>query len=130
MDYTNLVKTYYRLLYSKLNKYTVYFGSIVEGNDLEVEDSSVFKKIPNFLALSDYDLNINANSKDYEAFLDYYANTLPDLYLLFLGKKGILALYESLLDNKILNDDEGIIEFLNAYIDSCIETYAESKVIA
>lgn len=129
MDYTNLIKTYYRLVYTKLNSYKKYLGSIEDGHDLEVEDSDVFYKQPNFIALSDYDLNINAGSKEYETFLDYYDKTFPDLHLVFLGKDGFSAIYNSFLESKQIENDSFAVEFLNDYLDIALKMYAENGVI-
>lgn len=129
MDYTGFIKNYYRIAISKLNRFSHYRGTFVSlSYPMNVPMDQVHVVEPNFDALPFFEVNINADVKYFENYIDYVIKNTPDLAIIFLGKNILRTLFE----NAILNeqDENKAVEKINLIIDLGIEVLKTSGVIS
>lgn len=128
MDYTNFVRTYYRIAMQKLGQYEKYNGSVVDFYDVlnipsdkkhEVQRKSMF--LPNF------DININADANYFIDFMDYYGKIYVNLGGILLDKSKLVKLFDMF---RIGADDETITDGISLYVDAGLKFLAETGVIA
>ena len=114
MDYTNFVRTYYRIALQKLSELSEYNGSVVDF-DYALVIPSDKKHIVNRKSdfLPDYDVNINAETEYFEKFMDYYGKLYPDLGAILLNKAKLIELYNVLI---VGANDDTIVQAISVYI--------------
>ena len=127
MDYTNFVRTYYRIALQKLGQFEKYNGSfadfdfafdIPEAKKHKVERKSDF--LPN------YDVNINAETYYFEQFLSFFGQLNKDLGSILLDKPKLVELYNILIVGKT---DEAIISGIELYVQAGLDYLKEIGVI-
>lgn len=127
MDYTGFLREYYISMMSRLNQFSNYKGSFALLNySLDISEEHLHFKESNLNCLPDFMLNINAPTKEYEMFFDYYNKHLPDLAILMPSIEALRSLYSSLVFNKDDQTAKGSIDF---YIDLSITALVEKGVI-
>ena len=127
MDYTNFVRTYYRVVINKLSQFTKYNGSVVDvDNVLDIPNEKKHSVERNSAFLPDFDLNINAETKYIEDFLTYYGDLYVDLCGVFLNKTRLVDLYNILI---VGSDDDAIISGISLYIDTGLQFLKETGVL-
>ena len=118
MDYSNFVRNFYRKALTKLKEFRNYYGKIVNlGNELGISPELLHKEESESMFLPSFSLNIDAPTKDFIKFMDYYVNLMPDLGFVFANKDRINDLYNNAIAMGIIEGDEDTLN----YIDSVIE---------
>lgn len=128
MDYTNFVKNYYRNVISKLNHFSHYSGIFANLNyslDIPKEKQHFFDS--NFDAFPNWQVNINAEPKYFEEFLDYVTKNTPSLAPLTLGTDLLRKLYQTEFLNE--QDDEKTMEKIDLITDISLEILKNNGVI-
>ena len=128
MDYTNFVRTYYRIAINKLNEFSQYNGAIVDIDYvLDIPNNKKHEVERNSDFLPDYDLNINAETKYFEEFLEYYGNIYVNLHQIFLSKRKLIDLYNEMING---TDDEAIIQAISLYIEIGLTYFKEIGLLS
>ena len=90
MDYSNFVKNFYRYATNELKKREKYYGRIVNVNKpLEVPSDFLHVEENPSLFMLQETVNIDAPTKYFIDFMDYYVQLMPDLGIVFASKKRI-----------------------------------------
>lgn len=127
MDYTNFVRTYYRIAINKLEQYSQYNGSIVDFDYvLDIPNDKKHEVRRESMFLPDYDLNINAETAYFEKFLEYYGYLYADLGAILLDKQKLIELYNVLI---VGTDEEAIVAAISVYIDTGTKYLEETGVL-
>lgn len=128
MDYTNFVRTYYRIAITKLNQFTHYSGTFANLNyGLELSSNATHDVQSNLDALPNFELNINAPTEDFIKFFDYYSKLEPELSLVFLGVEGINEAYNLAIEKNY--NDENAVAYIELLVDIACDTLKESGVL-
>lgn len=128
MDYTGFIKNYCRIAISKLNRFSHYKGTFVSlSYPMDVPLDQTHSVDTNFDALPFFEVNINANVKYFENYLDYIVKNTPDLTVIFLGKNALRTLFEKEILNE--QDEDKAIEKINLIVDLGIEVLKTNGVI-
>lgn len=123
MDYSNFIKTFYRYATNELKKYENYYGRIVDLNDiLEIPNEFLHREDNTSLFMPREAVNINAPTKYFIDFMDYYVKTMPDLGVVLASKKRINNLYNTASEMNILEDDEKTSQYITFVIGVGIKT--------
>lgn len=129
MDYTNFVRTYYRIAMNKLSEIRQYNGSIVDFNfELDIPEDKKHEVDRNSLFLPNYDININAETEYFVKFLDYYGTIISDLGEILLDEDGLKHLYTQYMQ-RYGDDDEKIVNCMNIYVDVVITMKKELGIL-
>ena len=116
MDYTNFVRTYYRIALQKLKTFANYNGSVVDTlENLDIPNDKKHIVETNSMFLPSYELNINAETGYFERFLEYYGSLYPDLGSILLNKKKLVELYDNLRTG---TNDEAILSAISLYVNA------------
>ena len=130
MDYTNFVKNYYRQALTQLKNFRSYNGRIVNVNrELGIDSNFLHKEENNSLFLPQFELNINAPTKCFIDFMNYYMEMFPYLCLVFANEKRIKGLYNNLVDTQSLEDDEKSLEYINMVISVGVATLEKMGIL-
>ena len=130
MDYTNFVKNYYRQALTQLKNFRSYNGSIVNVNRrLDIDSNFLHKEQNNSLFLPQFELNINAPTKCFIDFMNYYAEMFPYLGIVLANEERIKGLYKNLVDTQSLDDDEKSLEYINMVIGVGVTTLEQMGIL-
>lgn len=128
MDYTNFVRTYYRVAIQKLDEFAKYNGSIVDFHyALSIPEDKKHKVERKSSFLPDFDININAETRYFETFLDFYGSLYCDLGGILLDKVKLVKLYDVLMGG---TDDEAILTAISVYVNAGVDYLKEDGVLA
>ena len=117
MDYSNFVKNFYRYATNELKKREKYYGRIVNINKpLEVPSDFLHVEENPSLFMPQETVNIDAPTKYFIDFMDYYVQLMPDLGIVFASKKRINDLYNTASEMGILEDDEKTSKYIEFVI--------------
>lgn len=117
MDYSNFVKNFYRYATNELKKREKYYGRIVNVNKpLEVPSDFLHVEENPSLFMPQETVNIDAPTKYFIDFMDYYVQLMPDLGIVFASKKRINDLYNTASEMGILEDDEKTSKYIEFVI--------------
>lgn len=117
MDYSNFVKNFYRYATNELKKREKYYGRIVNINKpLEVPSEFLHVEENPSLFMPQETVNIDAPTKYFIDFMDYYVQLMPDLGIVFASKKRINDLYNTASKMGILEDDEKTSKYIEFVI--------------
>lgn len=117
MDYSNFVKNFYRYATNELKKREKYYGRIVNINKpLEVPSEFLHVEENPSLFMPQETVNIDAPTKYFIDFMDYYVQLMPDLGIVFASKKRINDLYNTASEMGILEDDEKTSKYIEFVI--------------
>lgn len=130
MDYSNFVINFFRQAVVKLQEYPNYYGKIVNVNEsLDIPQDFIHAEENQTKYLPSFSLNINAPTKYFIAFMDYYVKLMPDLGFVFANKNRINALYNQVVDMGIIDNDEKALEFIDFVILVGIQTLEEQGIL-
>lgn len=117
MDLSNFVKVFYRRATNELNKYENYYGTIVNINKpLNIPNEFLHREENTSLFMPQETVNINAPTKYFIDFMDYYVQLMPNLGIVFANKKRINDLYNTASEMGILEDDEKSLKYIEFVI--------------
>lgn len=120
MDYTNFVKTYYKAVVNKLNRFSKYNGSFAYViRPIEISNIEIYQKNMNFDALPNFEVNINSSVDNFENYLQFIYENTPDLAIIALGKKRLKEFFEKYISNE--KDEENFIEKIDLLTDIFID---------
>lgn len=123
MDYSNFVKNFYRCATNELKKRENYYGRIVNINKpLEVPSEFLHAEGNPSLFMPQETVNIDAPTKHFIDFMDYYVQLMPDLGVVFASKKRINDLYKAAGEMGILEDDEKTSKYIEFVIGVGVKT--------
>lgn len=128
MDYTNFVRTYYRIAINKIDQFNEYNGSIADFDyvlNIPNEKKHLVERNSDFLP--DYDVNINAETKYFEKFLEYYGSLYSDLGAILLDKQKLVQLYDLVI---VGAEESAIIAAISVYVDAGLQYLKETGVLA
>ena len=130
MDYSNFVRNFFRIAVSRLQAYPNYYGKIVNlGEGLDIPSEFIHEEEPVNKFLPSFSLNINAPTKYFIDFMDYYVRMMPDLGMVFASKKRINDLYNEVVDMGILDDDEYVTAFIYFMVIVGIKALAQQGIL-
>lgn len=130
MDYSNFVKNFYRQSISRLKDFRDYYGKFVNiSKELGVSSDLLHLEESGSKFLPPFSLNINASTKDFVNFMDYYVNLMPDLGVVLADKTRINALYNNIVDMGIIEDDEQVLKYINFVIGVGISTLEAEGIL-
>ena len=130
MDYTNFVKTYYRTVVSKLNKFSSYNGTFANLNyGLNISPEFLHKTVSNLDILPNFELNIDAPLSEYEKFFSYYSAVYPELIMVLPSVNNLFVMYNMALSKGNLVDEQKATEYIDLIIDMSLEILMKSGVI-
>lgn len=123
MDYSNFVKNFYRHATNELKKRENYYGTIVNVNKpLDIPNEFLHKEENTSLFMPQETVNINAPTKYFIDFMDYYVQLMPNLGVVYASKKRINDLYSTAGEMGILEDDEKSLKYIEFVIGVGIKT--------
>lgn len=129
MDYTNFVRTYYRVVMNKLKECTDYSGTFADLlNDWNIPNEFLHsvKETNSFLPVEE--ININAPTQYIEEYMDYVGKLMPDIGDIFLDKYTLRGLYARFL-HRNGNNDEQTYNQLETLVNLAVETKKEAGVL-
>lgn len=123
MDYSNFVKNFYRLATNELKKHENYYGRIVNVNKpLDVPSEFLHREENSSLFMPQQSVNIDAPTKHFIEFMDYYVQLMPELGIVFANKRRINDLYNMAGEMGILEDDEKTSKYIEFVIGVGLKT--------
>ena len=130
MDYSNFVRNFFRKATSALQNYYQYNGKIVELSfDLDIpsefrhEETQVNMFLPSSMP------NINAPTKYFIDFMDYYIKSLPNLGVVYANSERINAMYNVVVDLGISDNDEKVLDYMDFIIGVGINVLVQQGVL-
>jgi hypothetical protein len=116
MDYTNFVRTYYRIATQKLKDFVNYNGSIVDTlENLDIPNDKKHTVETQCMFLPSYELNINADISYFEKFMEYYGDLYPQLGCILLNRPKLIELYEQM---RVGSSDDAISDAISLYVNA------------
>lgn len=130
MDYSNFVKNFYRYATNELKKREKYYGRIINVNKpLEVPSDFLHVEESPSLFMPQETVNIDAPTKYFIDFMDYYVQLMPDLGIVFASKKRINDLYNTASEMGILEDDEKTSKYIEFVIGVGVKTLEGQDIL-
>lgn len=130
MDYSNFIKNFYRYATNELKKHENYYGRIVNVREpLEIPNEFLHRENNASLFMPQEAVNIDAPTKYFIDFMDYYVQLMPDLGVVLASKKRINDLYNIVSEMQILEDDEKTFKYIEFVIGVGIKTLEERGIL-
>ena len=122
MDYSNFVKTFFRCAVNELKSHENYYGRIVNINKpLEVPSEFLHAEESKSLFMPQETVNIDAPTKHFIDFMDYYVQLMPDLNVVLANKKRINELYNTVSEMGILEDTEKTLDYIKLVVGAGVK---------
>lgn len=123
MDYSNFIKTFFRCAINELKNRENYYGRIVNINKpLEIPSEFMHVEESKSLFLPQETVNIDAPTKYFVEFMDYYVQLMPDLNVVLADKQRINDLYNAVSEMGILEDTEKTLSYINLVVGAGIKS--------
>lgn len=129
MDYTNFVRTYYRLVMNKLRQCKDYSGSFADPlNNWDIPKDFLHeaKETNGFMPIEE--VNINAPTQYVENYIEYLGTMMPDIDNILMDKNSLRGLYSKFL-HRNGDNDENCYAQLEALVNLAVETKKELGVL-
>lgn len=130
MDYSNFVRNFYRYSMSRLADFRNYYGKFVNLNKgLDIPSEFMHEEEYKNMFLPTSVLNINAPTKYFVDFMNYYVNLMPDLGVVFANKDRINDLYNNVVNMGIIEDDSRAMEYIEFVVNVGIKVLVEQGIL-
>lgn len=131
MDYSGFVRSFYRAAFSALKTYKEYNGPIVNvGKPLNVPSNSLHAEDSDSMFMPQSSVDINAPTKHFIDFMDYYVSMMPDLGVVFADRERLAKLYDNAIKMGAMLDDEKANAYITALIKIGIKALESKGVLA
>lgn len=129
MDYTNFVRTYYRLVMNKLRQCKDYSGSFADPlNDWNIPKEFLHEVKETNGFLPSEEVIINAPSQYIETYIEYLGVMMPDIDNILVDKYTLRGLYARFLHRNGDNDEQCYAQ-MEALVNLAVETDKELGVL-
>ena len=131
MDYSNFIRNLYRIATNELKKYKNYYGKIVHlTKPLEVPSEFLHTEESDSLFMPQEALNIDAPTKYFLDFMEYYIELMPNLSIVFADRNRILELYNNtFVKNNIVENEDKVYSYIESLVKVGISTLVENGIL-
>ena len=128
MEYSEFVKTYFRFVVNRLNRFTIYKGKTEDASfDIPKDVLIDIERVCPFLPKQD--LKEDAAVDYYEKYIVYMGKRYIDLRVIFCSKQQLKELYQQCTTiNR--GDDEKLIKYIKMYLNAGFDNLKLAGIIA